>query len=156
MKKVCYKGDGTKATAQKIREKLVSIGGRTEIWLTSCLGVNYYFINNSGVVDYSSQIPDGYTLESLEEEYPYEAWVWDDNYKNKQKRVVFGYNEKLCLPYLCYNSIENISDIKDSEMAVCVQWQHAEKRNIDKESIKEKIKEYTAEINKLTEKLNNL
>ena len=63
--KVCFEGDGTERTGERIIEELEKLGGiNTSIYQGTSNG-RYYYINDKGNVDMEYVIPKGYTLTEL-------------------------------------------------------------------------------------------
>jgi len=65
-KKVAYLGDGTKETGEKIKAKLVEMGGINQYTFNYQLR-DYYFINNNNIIDVQATLPEGYTEIILKE-----------------------------------------------------------------------------------------
>jgi hypothetical protein len=66
--KVCFEGDGTERTGERIIEELEKLGGiNTSIYQGTSNG-RYYYINDKGNVDMEYVIPKGYTLIELPSE----------------------------------------------------------------------------------------
>jgi hypothetical protein len=65
--KVCFEGDGTERTGERIIEELEKLGGiNTSIYQGTSIG-RYYYINDKGNVDMEYVIPKGYTLTKIKE-----------------------------------------------------------------------------------------
>jgi hypothetical protein len=66
--KVCFKGDGTNETGDKIINELIRLGGENIGKYDGNSDGRYYYINDKGNVDLEYNIPKGYTLTELPSE----------------------------------------------------------------------------------------
>ena len=66
--KVCFKGDGTNETGDKIINELIKLGGKNVSDYGGNSNNRYYYINDKGNVSMEYDIPKGYELVSLNKE----------------------------------------------------------------------------------------
>jgi hypothetical protein len=79
IKKVAYKGDGSQETGNKIKARLIEMGGG-DATRYDYGDVIYYYINERGLICISSVLPEGYTLGVLDEPKPCIKGDWSKAY----------------------------------------------------------------------------
>lgn len=109
-------------TFKKLGVDTLTINGNMKGWYYG-LDLNDEFFGAKNEIHFTNIITLDELKSYLQPEFPRVVWAWDDNKKQGQKIVMYGYNDVLDSPIMCYYECHRVEDIKKGEMA-SIEFRH--------------------------------